>query len=66
MKPTLSQISSLIDGLKNEMEYMDFENAFSKLQDMTEKQYKYALALWFNHKYEELRKLLQSFGINKK
>lgn len=66
MEITLSQLSSLIDGLKTEMDYMDFDGALSKLQDMTEKQYKYALALWFNHKYEELRKLLQSFGINKK
>ena len=70
-KPSLNQIGSLIQHIRLDPHIIshwsvEFEDWHKALDNITIRQYKYILALWFNHKYLQLNKMLESLNLPRK
>ena len=63
-KPYITQISNMVDRMSTDKNLQMFDwddNAFTRLERMTMKQYKYGQYLWITGKNHQLKQLLSSF-----
>jgi hypothetical protein len=69
MKPSLNQISFLVEVLKRDQFVSDtfvMDDAWSKLQEITSGQIKFFHALMINKNYNQLGNLMTQFGFKYK
>lgn len=71
-KPSLNQLSSLMDMLKkdetlnNHWQLENKDEVWQKLEKLSLKQYRYFLALIFNQRRIKLNALLEQLGLKRK